>query len=71
MSDKQDNRRIVVMPIRALTDPNLTDKAFRILALICSYTDRNNMTFVSQKTLADICKAVSYTHLTLPTKRIV
>ena len=56
MNDKQDNRRIVVMPIRALTDPNLTDKAFRVLALICSYTDRNNMTFVSQQTLADICK---------------
>ena len=52
----KDNRRIVVMPIRALTDPNLTDKAFRVLALICSYTDRNNMTFVSQQTLADICK---------------
>jgi biotin operon repressor len=44
------------MPIRAVTDPNLTDKAFRVLALICSYTDKNNMTFVSQQTLAEICK---------------
>jgi DNA-binding transcriptional MocR family regulator len=52
----KDNRRITVVPFRALTDPNLTDKAFRVLALICSYTDKNNMTFVSQQTLADICK---------------
>jgi biotin operon repressor len=52
----KDNRRITVVPFRALTDPNLTDKAFRILALICSYTDKNNITFVSQQTLADICK---------------
>ena len=52
----KDNRKIQVMPIRAVTDPNLTDKAFRVLALICSYTDKNNMTFVSQQTLADICK---------------
>lgn len=48
-----DNRKIVVLPIRAITDPSITDGALRILALICSYCDKNNTTFVSQKTLAD------------------
>jgi DNA-binding transcriptional MocR family regulator len=54
MNDKQDNRRITVVPFRAATDVNLTNQSLRILMLICSYTDKNNMTFVSQQTLAKI-----------------
>lgn len=54
MSDKQDNRKITVVPFRAATDANLTNQSLRVLLLICSYTDKNNMTFVSQQTLADI-----------------
>ena len=48
-----DNRRITVVPFRAALDVNLTNQSIRVLLLICSYTDKNNLTFVSQQTLAD------------------
>jgi biotin operon repressor len=50
----KDNRRITVVPFRATLDANLTNQSIRVLLLICSYTDKNNMTFVSQQTLADV-----------------
>jgi len=40
-------------PIRALNDARLTDGAFRTLSLVCSYCDKNGITWVSQQSLAD------------------
>lgn len=51
-----DQRKVVVMPIRALTDDRLTDGAVRVLALVCSYCNRAGLTWVSQKRLADEMK---------------
>ena len=51
-----DQRKVCVMPIRALTDPKLTDGAVRILALLCSYCNRAGITWVSQKRLAEDMK---------------
>lgn len=48
-----DQRKVCVMPIRALTDDKLTDGAVRILALLCSYCNRAGLTWVSQKRLAE------------------
>lgn len=47
-----DMRRMSVLPIRAIADRQISDAAFRALALICSYTNRAGITWVSQKTLA-------------------
>lgn len=47
-----DLRRMAVMPIRAIADKQLTDASFRALALICSYTNRAGITWVSQKGLS-------------------
>lgn len=51
-----DQRKVCVMPIRALTDPRITDGACRILALLCSYCNRAGLTWVSQQRLADDTK---------------
>jgi predicted transcriptional regulator len=51
-----DKRSVAVLPIRALTDKQLTDGTFRALALLCSYCNRAGITWVSQKRLADDMK---------------
>lgn len=51
-----DQRKVCVMPIRALTDDRLTDGAVRVLALLCSYCNRAGLTWVSQKRLAEDMK---------------
>ena len=48
-----DQRKVCIMPIRALTDERLTDGSVRILALVCSYCNRAGITWVSQKRLAE------------------
>ena len=47
-----DQRKVAVMPIRALQDKQLTDGMFRILALVCSYCNRAGVTWVSQLRLS-------------------
>ena len=51
-----DQRKVSVIPIRALTDPRLTDGVVRILALLCSYCNRAGLTWVSQKRLSEDMK---------------
>ena len=51
-----DQRKVAILPIRALTDQKLTDGAFRALALVCSYCNRAGITWVSQKKLAEDAK---------------
>jgi biotin operon repressor/cytochrome c556 len=48
-----DQRKVCIMPIRAMTDERLTDGAFRVLAMVCSYCNRAGITWVSQKRLAE------------------
>jgi len=50
---KQDKRKFILSPIRALSDSRMTDGAFRILSLVCSYCDKEGITWVSQQSLAD------------------
>ncbi len=47
-----DQRKVVVMPIRAMHDKALTDGMFRTLALVCSFCNRAGVTWVSQARLA-------------------
>lgn len=47
-----DQRKVAVLPIRALTDKRITDGMFRTLALICSYANRAGITWVSQAKLS-------------------
>ena len=47
-----DQRKVAVLPIRALTDQRVSDKMFRVLALVCSYANRAGITWVSQARLA-------------------
>ena len=47
-----DQRKVCVLPIRALTDPAVSDGMLRALALLCSYCNRAGLTWVSQKKLA-------------------
>lgn len=47
-----DQRKVAVLPIRALTDKRMTDGMFRTLALICSYANRAGITWVSQAKLS-------------------
>jgi hypothetical protein len=47
-----DQRKICVMPIRALTDRRLSDAAVRVLGILCSYANRAGLTWVSQVKLA-------------------
>lgn len=51
-----DQRKVAILPIRALTDERLTDGAFRVLGLLCSYCNRAGITWVSQKRLAEDMK---------------
>jgi DNA-binding transcriptional MocR family regulator len=53
MSDKP-KRQFVISPIRALTDKRLTPYAHQILCLVCSYCDKNGITWVSQKSLSEV-----------------
>ncbi len=39
-----DQRRMTIMPIRAITDKRITDGMFRTLALVCSYVNRAGIT---------------------------
>jgi hypothetical protein len=50
--EKTDPRKFAVIPIRAITDKTITPTAFRILALVASYANRNGFTWVGQETLA-------------------
>jgi biotin operon repressor len=50
---KEDKRKFILSPTRALSDARLTDGAFRILSLVCSYCDKEGVTWVSQQSLAD------------------
>lgn len=47
-----DQRKVAVLPIKALTDKAVTDGMFRTLALLCSYCNRAGITWVSQAKLA-------------------
>jgi predicted transcriptional regulator len=47
-----DQRKLAVIPIRALTDRAVTDGMVKTLALICSYCNRAGVTWVSQARLA-------------------
>jgi len=47
-----DQRKVAVMPIRAVHDKALTDGMFRTLALVCSFCNRAGVTWVSQARLA-------------------
>jgi hypothetical protein len=49
---KTDPRKFAVIPIRAIRDKAITPTAFRVLALVASYANRNGFTWVSQETLA-------------------
>ena len=42
----KDLRAFAVVPIRAIKDPRLTPKTFRVLVAFCSYADRTGRTFV-------------------------
>lgn len=43
-----DQRKVAVLPIRAISDKNLTDGMFRTLAILCSYCNRAGLTWVGQ-----------------------
>jgi DNA-binding transcriptional regulator YhcF (GntR family) len=47
-----DQRKVAVLPIRAITDKRLSHGAFHVLAAICSYCNRAGITWVSQVRLA-------------------
>lgn len=47
-----DQRKASVMPIRACTDKQLTHGMLKVLMLVCSYTNRAGITWVSQAKLA-------------------
>ena len=47
-----DQRKVVVMPIRAVFDQKLTHGALQVLAALCSYCNRAGITWVSQTRLA-------------------
>jgi len=51
-----DQRKIAVMPLKALTDQTLTDGSIRILGVLCSYCNRAGLTWVSQKRLSEDMK---------------
>ena len=50
---KHKKANFIMLPSRAAKDNNLTDGGLRILMLICSYCDKEGITWVSQKTLAE------------------
>lgn len=47
-----DQRKVAVLPIRAISDRTLTDGMFRTLAILCSYCNRAGLTWVGQIRLA-------------------
>lgn len=47
-----DQRKIAVMPLRALRDKELNNQSIRVLGLICSYANRAGITWVANNTLA-------------------
>ena len=47
-----DQRKVCVLPFRAVADKQLTDGALRVLAAICSYCNRAGITWVSQAKVA-------------------
>lgn len=47
-----DQRKVCVLPFRAVADQNLTDGGLRVLSAICSYCNRAGITWVSQAKLA-------------------
>ena len=47
------SKQFVISPIRALTDRRLTPYAHQILCLICSYCNKQGITWVSQKSLSE------------------
>lgn len=48
------SRQFVISPIRALTDKRLTPYAHQILCLVCSYCNKEGITWVSQKSLSEV-----------------
>jgi predicted DNA-binding transcriptional regulator len=47
-----DQRKIAVIPLRALRDKELNNQSIRVLGLICSYANRAGITWVANNTLA-------------------
>ena len=47
------SRQFVISPIRALTDKRLTHYAHQILCLVCSYCNKEGITWISQKSLSE------------------
>ena len=47
-----DQRKVSVVPIKAVFDPKLSHGAFHVLAALCSYCNRAGITWVSQTRLA-------------------
>jgi biotin operon repressor len=47
------SRQFFIAPIRALNDMRLSDNSFRILCLVCSYCNKQGITWVSQKSLSE------------------
>ena len=48
-----DQRKIAVVPLRALRDKELDNQSIRVLGLICSYANRAGITWVSNKKLSE------------------
>ena len=51
-----DQRKVSVVPLRAVNDQELSDAALRCLLRICSFCNRAGITWVSQKRLAQDAK---------------
>lgn len=47
-----DQRQFSIVPIRAITDRNLTGMELRVLMLYCSYSNRSGLTWVGQQRIA-------------------
>jgi DNA-binding Lrp family transcriptional regulator len=47
-----DQRKVSVVPIKAVFDPNISHGALHVLAALCSYCNRAGITWVSQTRLA-------------------
>ena len=50
---KYKKKQFIMLPVRAAKDKNMTDGALSVLVLLCSYCDKDGITWVSQKTLAE------------------
>ena len=51
-----DQRKVSVVPLKAINDPELSDAALRCLSRICSFANRAGITWVSQKRLSQDAK---------------